>query len=26
MRVHVWKEEELFRAALESSSWLATGA
>jgi hypothetical protein len=26
IRVHVWKEEELFLAALESSSWLATGA
>lgn len=26
IRVHVWKEEELFLAPLESSSWLATGA
>jgi hypothetical protein len=26
IRVHVWKEDELFLAALESSSWLATGA
>jgi hypothetical protein len=26
IRVHVWKEEELFLASLESSSWLVTGA
>ncbi len=26
IRVHVWKEEELFLAALESPSWIATGA
>jgi hypothetical protein len=25
IRVHVWKEEELFLAALESSSWPETG-
>jgi hypothetical protein len=26
IRVHVWKEEELFLAALESSSWPETGS